>query len=169
MHSSQSCQNWRTLMFSPYLLPLWAFFGITFHYPHLRKVSDQSVSVQKIRTRVFQIFTLFLAAGLSDKVGRDGEVAGKGIMSGKTELVQHRNIWYWYPRTRFVFLWPTLPILESWMGSCAGRESCHGKEIICGKTYSILVSESENKVCLPLTKVVTNWILDAGDALCLLR
>ena len=52
----------------------------------MRKVSDQSVSVQKIRTRVFQIFTLFLAAGLSDKVGRDGEVAGKGIMSGKQNL-----------------------------------------------------------------------------------
>ena len=90
-------------MFSLYLLPLWAFFGITFHYPHLRKVSDQSVSVQKIRTRVFQIFTLFLAAGLSDKVGRDGEVAGKGIMSGKTELVQYCNIWYWYRRTNLCF------------------------------------------------------------------
>ena len=149
-------------MFSLYLLPLWAFFGITFHYPHLRKVSDQSVSVQKIRTRVFQIFTLFLAAGLSDKVGRDGEVAGKGlwvekqnlfniaifdigigericvsltdvttsgILDGKLydvrvgEVVVERRlrveklIQYWYRslRTRFVFLWPTLSPLESWM------------------------------------------------------
>ena len=147
-------------MFSPYLLPLWAFFGITFHYPHLRKVSDQSVSVQKIRTRVFQIFTLFLAAGLSDKVGRDGEVAGKGIMSGKTELVQHRNIWYWYPKTRLVFLWPTLPILESWMGSCAGRESCHGKEIICGKTYSILVSSLRIRFVFlwPTLSPIESWM-----------
>ena len=38
----------------------------------------------------------------------------------------------------------TSGILDGNVVGCAGRGSCRGKEIMCGKTYSILVSESEN-------------------------